>query len=113
VWILGKREPSWKPGGPARQEGEKVGSWPQTVEEYRCSGMPQNTGDGLTTSPRDGYTQSYCALCNNFHTYNHERNRVLLYYLFQENTSFGSKHNFHSSSDVREVVLSTVTSHIQ
>jgi hypothetical protein len=40
--------------------------------------------------------------------YNHNKNRVLLYYLFQENKSFGTDHHFHSSSDVREVVLSTV-----
>ncbi len=53
-------------GGPARQEGEKAGSWPQTVEEGRRSGMPRNTRDGLATSPRDVYAQSecYCALCN-------------------------------------------------
>ncbi len=31
----GKRKPSWKPGGPARQEREKAGSWLQTVEEDR------------------------------------------------------------------------------
>jgi hypothetical protein len=49
VWILGKREPSWKPGGQACQEGEKAGSWPQTVEEDRRSRMPQNTGDRLAT----------------------------------------------------------------
>ncbi len=111
MWILGKREPSWKPGGPARQEGEKAGSWPQTVEEDRCSGMAQNTGDGLATSPRDVYAQSesYCALCNNFYTYNHNRNHVLLYYLFQENKLFGSEHHLHSSSDVREVVSSTLS----
>ncbi len=110
MWILGKREPSWKAGGPARQEGERVGSWPQTVEEDRRSGMAQNTGDELATSPRDVYAQSecYCALCNNFYTYIHNRNRVLLYYLFQENKSFGSEHHLHSSSDVREVVSSTV-----
>ena len=40
--------------------------------------------------------------------YNHNRNRVLLYYLFQENKSFGTDHHLHSSSDVREVVSSTV-----
>jgi hypothetical protein len=40
--------------------------------------------------------------------YNHNRNRVLLYYLFQENKSFGTKHHLHSSSDVWEVVSSTV-----
>jgi hypothetical protein len=40
--------------------------------------------------------------------YNHNRNRVFVYYLFQENKSFGTKHHLHSSSDVWEVVLSTV-----
>ncbi len=40
--------------------------------------------------------------------YNHNRNRVLLYYLFQENKSFGTDHHLHSSSDVREVVSSTI-----
>jgi hypothetical protein len=96
VWILGKWESSWKPGDPARQEGEKAGSWHQTVEEDRHSGMPQNTGDGLATIPSDVYAQSecHCALCNNYYTNNHYRNRVLLYYLFQENKSFGSKTPF-------------------
>jgi hypothetical protein len=39
--------------------------------------------------------------------YNHDRNRVSLYYLFQENKSFGNYYHLHSSSDVREVVSST------
>jgi hypothetical protein len=39
--------------------------------------------------------------------YNHNRSRVSLYYLFQENKSFGTDHHLHSSSDVREVVSST------
>ncbi len=39
--------------------------------------------------------------------YNHNRTHVLLYYLFQENKSFGTDHHLHSSSDVREVVSST------
>jgi hypothetical protein len=93
-------------GGPAPQEGKKAGSWPQTVEEDRRRGMAQNTGDGLATSPRDVFAQSecHCALCNSFYTYNHNRNRVLLYYLFQENKSFGSEYHLHSSSDVWEVV---------
>jgi hypothetical protein len=71
VWILGKRKPSWKAGGPARQEGEKAGSWPQTAEEDRHSGMAQNTGDGLATSPRDVFVviECHCALCNNFYTH--------------------------------------------
>jgi hypothetical protein len=38
--------------------------------------------------------------------YDHNRNCVLLYYLFQENKSFGTKHQ---TSDVREVVSSTVS----
>jgi hypothetical protein len=38
----------------------------------------------------------------------HNRNRVLLYYLFQENKSFGTDHHLHSSSDVQEVVSSTM-----
>jgi hypothetical protein len=40
--------------------------------------------------------------------YDHNRKRVSLYYLFQENKSFGTEHHFHSSSDVREVVSSTL-----
>jgi hypothetical protein len=41
--------------------------------------------------------------------YNHNRNCVSLYYLFQENKSFGTDHHLHSSSNVREVVSSTLT----
>jgi hypothetical protein len=40
--------------------------------------------------------------------YNHNRNHVSLYYLFQENKSLGTNCRLHSSSDVREVVSSTV-----
>ncbi len=40
--------------------------------------------------------------------YNHNRNCVLLYYLIQENKSSGTDQHLHSSSDVREVVLSTI-----
>jgi hypothetical protein len=63
------------------------------VEEDRRSGMPQDTKDGLVTTPSHIYAQSecHCALCNNCYTNSHNRNRVLLYYLFQENKSFGSK----------------------
>jgi hypothetical protein len=65
VWILGKTEPSWKPGG---QEGEKAGSWLQTVEEKRHSKMASEAGDGLATSSRDVYAQSecYCALYSSY-----------------------------------------------
>ncbi len=64
MWILGKREPSWKSGGLACQEGEKAGSWLRTVEEKRHSKMTKDAGDRLATPSRDVYAQSecYCAL---------------------------------------------------
>jgi hypothetical protein len=73
-----------------------VGSWHPTVEEDRHSGMPLNTGDGLVTTPSHVYAQSkcHCALCSNCCTNNHNMNHVLLYNLFQENKSFGSKTPF-------------------
>jgi hypothetical protein len=99
VWTLGKGKPSWKPGesgDPAHWEGEKAGSWLQIVEEDRHLRMPQNTGDGLATTPSHVYAQSmyHCALCINYHINNHNRNHVLIVYLFQENKSFGSKKPF-------------------
>jgi hypothetical protein len=109
VWILGKREPYWKPGGPARQEGEKAGSWLQTAEEKRHSKMAKEVGDGLATPSRDSYAQSECIVhCTIVIQYNHNRNHVSLYYLFQENKSFGTSCHLHSSSDVWEVVSSTI-----
>jgi hypothetical protein len=45
--------------------------------------------------------------------YDHNRNRVSMCYLFQENKSFGTEHHLHSSSDVREVVSSTCTFTVQ
>ncbi len=68
VWILGKREPSWNPGDPARQEGEKAGRWLQTAEEKGHSHMATDAGDGLATASRDVYTQSecYCALYSSY-----------------------------------------------
>jgi hypothetical protein len=109
VWILGKRRPSWKLGDPAHQEGEKAGSWLQTPEEKGHSYMAIDAGDGLATPSRDVYAQSECyfALYISYSD-NHNRNRVSLYYLFQENKSFGTLYHLHSSSDVREVVWSTV-----
>jgi hypothetical protein len=48
--------------------GEKAGSWLQTVEEDRCSGIAKDAGDGLVTSSRDVYAESecYCALCSSY-----------------------------------------------
>ncbi len=67
MWTLGKREPSWKPGelgDPAPPwEGEKTGSWYQTVEEDRHHKMPRKLGDGLATTPSHVYAQSmYCSV---------------------------------------------------
>jgi hypothetical protein len=72
----GKWKPSWNPVelvDPAREEGEKAGSWHQTVEEDRHHKMPQNIGDGLATTPSHVYAQSmfHCALCINYHINNH------------------------------------------
>jgi hypothetical protein len=68
VWILEKREPYWKLGGPARQEGEKAGSWLQTAEEKRHSKMAKDAGDGLATPSRDSYAQSECIVHYNSYT---------------------------------------------
>jgi hypothetical protein len=79
VWILGKREPSWEPGGPACQEGEKAGSWHQTVVEKRRSKMAKDVGDGLATSSRDIYAQRVLYVhCAAILQYNHNRNCVLI-----------------------------------
>jgi hypothetical protein len=88
VWTLGKWKPSWRlgeSGGPVRQEGERVGSWHRTVEEDRRYKMPQNIGEGLSTTPSHVYAQSmyHCSLC--MITNNHNMNHVLFHYLFQEN----------------------------
>jgi hypothetical protein len=79
----GEMEPSWKPGesrDPARQEGERTGSWHRTVEEDRHFKMPQTLGDELATTPSHVYAQStyHCALCINYRTNNHNRNHVFI-----------------------------------
>ncbi len=101
MWTLGKWEPSWKPresGRPARQEGEKTGSWRRTVEEDRQYEMPQKLGDRLATIPSHVYAQStyHCALCITVITTLITITGITfsLYYLFQENKSFGSKKPF-------------------
>jgi hypothetical protein len=35
--------------------------------------------------------------------YDYHRNRVSLYYLFEENKSFGTDHHLHSFSDIRKL----------
>jgi hypothetical protein len=70
-------------GDPARQAGERTGSWRQTVEEVTRYKMLEGTGDGLATTSSDGYAQSMyhmCIMCiNSLCLYNHDVSRVLLY----------------------------------
>jgi hypothetical protein len=83
-------------GGPAHQEGERTDSWHQTVEEGRRCKMSKSTGDRLTITPSHIYAQSmyHCILCISYCIIIHNRNRVLLCYLFLENKSLGSKKPF-------------------
>jgi hypothetical protein len=101
-------EKGWKPGGPARQEREKAGSWLQTVEEDRRVARWPRTQE--TGSWRETFMHRVSVIVHRVAViqYDHNRNRVSLYCLFQENKSFGTEHHLHSSSDVREVVSSTI-----
>ncbi len=95
MWILGKWAPSWELGNPACREGEKAGSWHQTEEKDRHSGMRQDSGGGLVTTPSHVYAQSVIVHCIIIIvSKDHNKNRALLCYLFQENKSFGSKTPF-------------------
>ncbi len=98
-------------GPPGRGKGRQLapdsrgeGTW------QHGPNMDTVAGDGLATASRDGYAKSecFCALYRAVIQYNHDRNRVSLYYLFQENKSFGTYYHLHSSSDVREVVSRTI-----
>jgi hypothetical protein len=82
--------------GPGPPGGESTDSWHQTVEEGRHCKMSNSTGDGLTITPSHVYAQSmyHCILCISYSIINHNRNCVLLYYLFLENKSLGSKKPF-------------------
>ncbi len=85
MWILRKREPSWKPGGPAPQKGEGGGSWFQTAEVKGRSKIATGAGDRLTTASRDGDAQSeYIVHCKAIVKYNHKRYRVSLCYCFRK-----------------------------
>ncbi len=100
AWTLGKRGPSWKLGelrGPASQAGEKTDSWRQIVKEGRRYKMSESTGDRLATTSSHVYAQSMYLMyivSQSIAFNNHNMNQVLLYLLFQENISFGSKKPF-------------------
>ncbi len=69
--------------GVSQWKGKEV---KEMLQDVRC----------CTTISNHGYAQSrcHCALCINHHVNNHNKNRVLLWLLFQENKSFGSKAPF-------------------
>ncbi len=50
-------------GDPVRQEGKRLGSWHQTVEEVRHSQDDRRHGEWVGTTPRHLYAQStyHCA----------------------------------------------------
>ncbi len=108
MWILGKREPSWKLGARPARRGKRlsvgfgqwrrrdIAKWPKTQE----TGSPHLQEMFM-------HRVSAIVHCLAVIQYNHNRNRVSLYCLFQENKSFGTDHHLHSSSDVQEVVSST------
>ncbi len=115
VWILGKWEPSWEPEGLARQEGEKAGSWHQTVEEDRHSGMHQDSGGELITTPSHVYAQSecHCVLYNNCYIKKLITGTVFYCIIcFRKINHLVVKHHLHSSSDVQEDVSSTIITFI-
>jgi hypothetical protein len=59
---LGKKGPSLILGemrDPARQTGERTGSWHQTVEEVRRYKMSEGAGDRLVTTSSHVYAQKY------------------------------------------------------
>jgi hypothetical protein len=68
---------------PARQVGERAGSWHQTVEEVRHYKMSEGTGGGLVTTSSYVYAQNMyhmCIMCINSLCFNnHDVSRVLLY----------------------------------
>ncbi len=74
-----------------------IARWPMTQE----TGLPYL---------QETFMYRVCAVvhCIAVIQYNHNRNHVSLYYLFPENKSFGTNYHLHSSSDVWEVVSSTL-----
>jgi hypothetical protein len=70
-------------GDPARQAGERAGSWRQTVEEVRRYKMSEGIGGGLITTPSHVNAQSMyhiCILCiNPLFFMNHDTSHVLLF----------------------------------
>jgi hypothetical protein len=82
----GEKEAILEAGGyQALQEGEKADSWLQTAEEKGHSDMAIDAGDGLPQL-QETFMHRVSAIvhCTAVIQYNHNRNRIPLYYLFQE-----------------------------
>ncbi len=108
MWILGKTEPSWKPGGRPARRGKRQavgsGQW-RGIDVVRWLKIQEMGSPHLQETVM--HRVSVIVHCVAVIHYNNNRNRILLYYLFQENKSFGTIYHLHSSSDGREVVSST------
>ncbi len=105
---LGSRR-SWGTRPARRGKGQTVGigQW-RRVDVAKCL-RAQETG---SSQHQATFMHRVCIIVccvSVYHINNHNRNHVLLYYLFQENKSSGVKNHLHSSSGVREVVSSTST----
>jgi hypothetical protein len=109
VWILGKWEPSWKPGDLARQEGEKAGSWHWTVDEDRHNGTPQKMGDGLVTIPSHVMRRVSVIVHCVVNTAPTTITGIVFYCIiyFRKINNFVVKNHLHSFSGVWEVLSST------
>ncbi len=114
MWTLGKGKPSWKPGesgDPARREGEKAGSWHQTVEEDRHLRMPQNTGNRLPTTPSQ-FMHRVCIIVHCVLITTSTTITGIVFFCiicFRRINHLVVKNHLHSSSGVREVVSSTIS----
>jgi hypothetical protein len=84
--------------GSRQRRRRDIATWPQMQET-----------DSTQLQETFMHRVSAIVHCTAVIQYNHNRNRVSLYYLFQENKSFGTHYHLHSSSDVREVVSSTIS----
>jgi hypothetical protein len=94
---------------PARKrKGPAVGSRQRRRRDIATWTLKQET-DSQRLQETVMHRVSVFVHCTAVIQYNQDRNRVSLYYLFQENKSFDTYYHLHSSSDVREVVSSTVT----
>jgi hypothetical protein len=93
---------------PARKgKGPAVGSRQRRRRDIATWTLVQET-DSPRLQETVMHRVSAFVRCTAVIQYSHDRNHASLYYLFQENKSFGTCYHLHSSSDVREVVSSTI-----